>query len=615
MEVKESFRILELQIGASRADVEAAYLRLLEQWHPGRAAAKGPEAVREAQKKIQAINEAYNLLIAVAPETTQPPMSPLPTMRPAAAASAAAEPPSASTPRPTINKPKLTPMSTGQPEVGRPPPPAPPPEAWGKTTPPVSVPVTPPPASPAPMPSAPAPKPPPKPAAPPPPAAPAMASAPAAAAPGAPDETVWKSKRAPAERNKLAVIYDLLFPEGTPRRRFGPYVLGVVVLFVLIIGKCALSPHGPKPPREPDPKTTGRLVVKSNLAGATFEAVRATSADDASTSTFSGTVEQPVAGLPPGKYAVTAKSEGWPDLHAEATLVAAQLTEVRLDFKGGSLRLDSDPTGASVRQGENDLGKTPLTIPLLPPGACQLIVDYPTWPPVTFKTTITAGVESTATVRLPHGKLIVESSPSGATVLLGRHALGQTPLTLPIFPAGPRKLVLQAKEFPPLELPVTVEDNGEVTVHPELGLAFPLLDPANLLRAVWVPDSADDTLPFDGLSGPSAPQNGVIHNLNRKRLYNDWLRKLYRYSGVVKSYNKETGTLEMAEQQNDYCHYHMMVKLSADTRANAEVVAQLTKGATFTFYGRLAAAEESRWISKSITFEFTSAEPLGSAEK
>jgi hypothetical protein len=382
------------------------------------------------------------------------------------------------------------------------------------------------------------------------------------------------------------------------------------------LGGCGKSPEETKAAEAAVvAQTTGRLVVKSNRPDTTIEAARLPAAGEPATTAVKGAVEgaaeQSLAALPPGQYVVTARSAGWPEVRAEATVDAGRTTEVGIAFKGGSLRLDSDPAGATVKQGAAVLGKTPLVIPQLPPGECRLTLEYPSWPAVTLQTTITVDMESTETVRLPHGKLTVESTPPGATVLLAGRAAGQTPLTLERVPAGTRKLTLQAKDFPPLELTVTVEDRGDVKVSPQLGLGFPVLDPAVLLRSVWVQDDPNRlSPPIEGTMGPSKPRNDIIRNLHRKRLYEGWLRKSYRYAATVKSYNRGSGQVEFAELSSPLSKYRVLAQLSAGARADPDLAALLTKGATIQLYGRLSAVEEPRWPSKVITLEFSAAEPL-----
>src|SRR6478736_2385387 len=268
----------------------------------------------------------------------------------------------------------------------------------------------------------------------------------------------------------------------------------------------------------PDPGTTGRLLVKSNRANATVDADRVPAAGATKPVSAKGTIGQPLAGLPPGKYTVIVHTDGWPDLSQEADVRAGQVTEISADFKSGSLRVDSDPAGAAVRIGTNVLGRTPLAVPQLPPGDCQLVVEYPGWPAVTRKTTIVENQETAHSVRLPHGKVILESYPAGAAVIIGGRSLGQTPLTLDRVAAGPRKFTLQAKDFPPLEVAVTVEDGGEVKVSPSLASGYPVIEPAALLAAVWVdaPKENSERLSpaFTDATGYRS-QNGIVKNLNR----------------------------------------------------------------------------------------------------
>jgi hypothetical protein len=404
-------------------------------------------------------------------------------------------------------------------------------------------------------------------------------------------------------------------PRG-PETCFVPIAWALAALLIAGLGGCGKSPEEVKAAKAVEvAQTTGRLLIKSNLASTTVEATLiappGAAASAAVKGADEGAAEQTLAALPPGKYAVTARSAGWPEVQAEANVDAGRTTDLAIAFKGGSLRLESDPGGAIVKQGNVVLGKTPLVIPSLPPGECKLTLEYQSWPVVSLKTTIAVDREATETVRLPHGKLTVESTPPGATVLLGGKAAGQTPLLFERFPAGIRKLTLQAKDFPPLEISVTVEERGDVKVSPQLGSGFPLLDPEALLRAIWVADDPNEIAPpVDGTTGPAQPRNGIIKNLNRKRLYETWLRKTYRFTATVKSYEKDSGQVEFAEQKSPLARYRVLAKLSADARSNPDLAAQLAKGATFSLYGRLSAVEEPRWPSKVITFEFSSAEPM-----
>ena len=398
--------------------------------------------------------------------------------------------------------------------------------------------------------------------------------------------------------------------------RLFPVAWALAALLIAGLGGCGKSPEEVKAAKAAEvAQTTGRLLIKSNRANTAVEATLVAPPGAAAAAAVmgadEGAAEQTLAALPPGKYAVTARSARWPEIRAEATVEAGRTTELALNFPSGSLRLDSDPAGATVKQGSVVLGKTPLVIPQLPPGECELSLEYTFWPVTPYKTTITENVETTGTVRLPHGKLVLESTPTGATVRQGGGTLGHTPLTLERVPAGTNQYLLSDKNFPTLKVTVVVKDQAETKTNVELGAGFPLLDPEALLQAVWVHDDPNELAPpLDGTTGPAQPRNGIIKNLNRKRLYETWLRKTYRFSATVKSYEKDNGQIEFAEQTSALSKYRVLAKLSPEARSNAELAARLTKGATFTLYGRLSAVEEPRWPGKVITLEFSSAEPL-----
>ena len=395
------------------------------------------------------------------------------------------------------------------------------------------------------------------------------------------------------------------------RRRSALFGLFALALFATVLAGCGKSPEEQRAAKAAEiAQTTGSLLVKSNLPAATVEATRLPSADDATTAVAQGTVDKPLTRLLPGRYAVVARADGWPEPRGEAAVEIDGTAELVLNFKSGSLKLESEPTGATVKLGATALGKTPLTIPMLPVGECALSLEYPNWPAVPFKTVITEGQESSATVRLPHGKLTVDSLPTGATVLIGGKSFGQTPLVWQRIPAGTRKLTFQAKDFPPLEVSVTVEDGAEVSIAPELGAAFPLLEAAGILKDVWQAEDPNRLTASFEITGRFAPKNGVVKNLKRQRLHERWLTKRYRYSGTVKSYDAKSGEIEFNEDAAEQSRFRIVATPTPAALAALNLDEKTAKGATLTFYGLLSGVEEPRWPSRVITFELTSAEPL-----
>lgn len=406
-------------------------------------------------------------------------------------------------------------------------------------------------------------------------------------------------------------------PLGLSRRQAAPVCLTLAVLLLTSTGGCRKSPEEEKAEKAAIiAQTTGRLAVKSNRAGTTTEVTRLPAAGEAPPVALkgneAGATEHNFSALPPGTYAVIARSPGWPDLRQEVNVIAGQAAEVAVQFKSGSLRLESLPVGATVKFAGSSLGKTPLTVPQLPPGEIELTLEYPLWPVLPFQATITENQETAATARLPHGRLVVESTPAGATVLFGKRPLGQTPLTIERYQAGNTKLTLQARDFPPMELAIAMEDRGEVKLSPVLALAFPEMDPTSLLAAVWVepPDEKNRLAPAMKPFTTYPSRNGVIKNLDRKKLAEEWLDKPYRFIAIIKAYDRESGQIEFAEEKSDLSRYRVLAKLSPAARSNRELATRLVKDSTFSLYGFLSAVEEPVWPAKAITFEFTAAEAL-----
>ena len=59
---RDPYRILELQPGASQAEIRAAYRRLAARYHPDKVAHLGEEFQTLAEKKFKAIQGAYDML-------------------------------------------------------------------------------------------------------------------------------------------------------------------------------------------------------------------------------------------------------------------------------------------------------------------------------------------------------------------------------------------------------------------------------------------------------------------------------------------------------------------------------------------------------------------------
>jgi PEGA domain len=424
--------------------------------------------------------------------------------------------------------------------------------------------------------------------------------------------------------SKGKALYEKFLPPGSPQRKFGPLILATPVLVLLLLAKCAFSAGSEKVTEAIKAheetlrvESTGILVVKLNRPNATVEALRAAAAGEPAATPVKGAEEgaaqHTLRYLPPGKYALTARAEGWPEVRAEVDVPAGRTTEITVNFPSGSLRLDTVPAGASVRLGKTELGKTPLTIPQLPVGEISLSLGYAAWPAVTAKVVIAENTEAVQSVRLPHGRLTVDSVPKGAHVVYGGKTFKATPLFFDPVPAGPVKVTLEAKGFPPMEVSVTVADGQEAKIRPYLGSVFPVLDPAEFLRAVWIAsDPSKMASDFNQTTGIYRPKNDVVKNIHRERLYNRWQHKNYRFSGPVKSYDAASGRLEFAEQKSELSRYRVIAQVAPGTNPLKPVQkdAKDKEPVVLTVYGTLTAVEEPVWPGRVITLELTDADFL-----
>jgi tetratricopeptide (TPR) repeat protein len=69
LDINHAYEILELEPGASPAQVKRAYRKLVKIWHPDRFL--NPKQKQEAEEKIKQINAAYNKLKSEPPTTEQ----------------------------------------------------------------------------------------------------------------------------------------------------------------------------------------------------------------------------------------------------------------------------------------------------------------------------------------------------------------------------------------------------------------------------------------------------------------------------------------------------------------------------------------------------------------
>jgi len=156
--------------------------------------------------------------------------------------------------------------------------------------------------------------------------------------------------------------------------------------------------------------------------------------------------EKEVAG---GRHQLTCRAERYREMVRSIDLEPGgrQVVECILESGRGRVFLVTDPAGATVQEGEEQLGVTPLTLEL-DPGKHVLVLRVDGFEPHTLEVTLTAGESLTPEViSLARARVRMEivSIPEGALVSSKGNELGKTPLTLSWAP-GSRHTLLFSRE-------------------------------------------------------------------------------------------------------------------------------------------------------------------------
>jgi hypothetical protein len=95
--------------------------------------------------------------------------------------------------------------------------------------------------------------------------------------------------------------------------------------------------------------------------------------------------------LPTGEYVVQFTRAGWPERTERVTIESGAIARVTPNFQGGTVVINSSPTGATVIQGGLLLGKTPLTLRDVPPRDVTYELAAPGFEPLKVKGSVVGG--------------------------------------------------------------------------------------------------------------------------------------------------------------------------------------------------------------------------------
>jgi hypothetical protein len=176
--------------------------------------------------------------------------------------------------------------------------------------------------------------------------------------------------------------------------------------------------------------------------------------------------------LTPGPHLIVATKQGYRDARQTAIAKAGERVSVELTLEPilGLLLIHSTPPDADVQIDGAFKGKTPLLVTDLPLGRHRISAARDGYSPREVETLVRDRIPQKVEIPLVStaARLVVDSTPKGAQVLINGVQRGETPLTLETVGAGEHTLELTAKGYETLRLPIRLEAGRTESLSPIL---------------------------------------------------------------------------------------------------------------------------------------------------
>ncbi|MDP8222382.1 MAG: PEGA domain-containing protein [Candidatus Lernaella stagnicola] len=181
---------------------------------------------------------------------------------------------------------------------------------------------------------------------------------------------------------------------------------------------------------------------------------------------------------------VTLKMDLYHDVSFDVALKPGVMKFEGVELKPafGSLKIESEPSGAKVLIGGTEVGTTPYNNPRYPSGNYLVVVKMDLFHDQSFQLNVGSGTSHSENLSLKpeFGSLKIDSEPSGAKVLIGGSEVGTTPYTNLRYPSGQYLLSLELDWHLPVLDEVFTVINGETTLRSfKLSQDFGTLDVAS----------------------------------------------------------------------------------------------------------------------------------------
>jgi hypothetical protein len=224
--------------------------------------------------------------------------------------------------------------------------------------------------------------------------------------------------------------------------------------------------------------------------------------------TIAGITPGTIENLPLGKYDVRLVQPGWPSSVQSADINSGNPVEISREFKGGSVELSSDPTGATIFVGGSKLGTAPLTANL-PIGPVEVTSRCGTLG--SLVQTLVPDAQRTVSFHFKHsyGTLLVSSDRTDAVLIVDGVDSGHPPAQLFLAP-GSHKLLLSAPNAPDKTRRIDLIEDQHASVQinfgPKIAEVAPASNPGGSPTSAPTPASNASVRPATPISTPRPTQ-------------------------------------------------------------------------------------------------------------
>ncbi len=173
-----------------------------------------------------------------------------------------------------------------------------------------------------------------------------------------------------------------------------------------------------------------------------------------------------------GNHRVEMRLAGYQKWQGALDVVANQaqtVPEVALAPLRGTLRVSSDPTGASIAAAGTFIGRSPVNVPLLPGRETEVVATLPGHKPMTRTLTLASGAEATWQPKLEPilGEVRVTATPADAELLIDGTSHGQANQTVSLI-ALPHRITVRKAGYVDFQTTLTPRPGMALEVNARL---------------------------------------------------------------------------------------------------------------------------------------------------